>query len=376
MDVTIIATYRCDARCTMCHAWRHPTLPTEEIGVRTLDKVPSGLDNLNITGGEPTLRRDLHEIVDVLYPKAQTLEISSNGLHADRLESIVRRYQDIKIRFSLETAGPESDRIRGERDGFEKKVRGLRRLRDLGATDLGFAAVIQDESADGIVELYRFAKAEGFELATSALHNGFQFHKGDNRPHDRFRVARQIERLIEDMLRTFSVKDWFRAYLNLGLMAKTLGQGRLLPCTAASDFVFVDPWSDVYACNVRPDLLLGNLETGSWNDILEGGVAQVVREHVRACGQNCWMVASARAAMRHPRLRSLPRGAPLRWVVANRLRVALGMRIPFDRYVDYASAERDSSEPVPAGLPNPALEETPRVSSADRYAPSGPYVNR
>lgn len=375
MDVTIIATYRCDAHCTMCHAWQHPTLPAEEIGVRTLEKVPSGLDNVNITGGEPTLRRDLREIVDVLHPKARTLEISSNGLHTDRLESIVRRYPDIKIRFSLETAGPESDRIRGERDGFEKKVTGLRRLKELGATDLGFAAVIQDASADGIVELYRFAKAEGFELATSALHNGFQFHKGDNRPHDRLRVARQIERLIEDMLRTFSVKDWFRAYLNLGLMAKTLGQSRLLPCTAASDFVFVDPWSDVYACNVRPDLLLGNLETGSWDDILAGGVADPVRARVRVCSQNCWMVASARAAIRNPRLPSLPRGAPLRWVMANRLRVALGIPIPFDRYVDYAAAERDSSGPVPADSPDPGAEGMPRASQTDRYASSGPYLN-
>ena len=62
------------------------------------------------------------------------------------------------------------------------------------------------------------------------------------------------------MLKTGSVKNWFRAYLNLGLMEKVLGNDRLIPCTAASDFVFVDPWSDVYACNVRNDLLIGNLK--------------------------------------------------------------------------------------------------------------------
>ena len=300
MDVTVIATYRCDARCSMCHVWQHPTVPDAEIGLPTLEKIPPGLDNLNITGGEPTLRRDLREIVELLYPKARTLEISTNGLHADRLEPIVRRYPHIKIRFSLETADTRSDQIRGEQGGFEKKVKGLRRLRDLGGVDLGFAAVIQDASADGVVELYRFASAEGFELSTSALHNGFQFHKGDNRPFDRIRVARQIERLIEEMLRTFSVKTWFRAYLNLGLIAKTLGQARLLPCTAATDFVFVDPWSDVYACNVRPDLLMGNLGTGSWHDIVAGRDAGRVREAVLACGQNCWMVTTARAAIRNP----------------------------------------------------------------------------
>jgi MoaA/NifB/PqqE/SkfB family radical SAM enzyme len=376
MDVTVIATYRCDAHCTMCHVWKHPTLPGEEIDTRTCDKIPAGLDNLNITGGEPTLRRDLRELVDVLYPKARTLEISSNGLHADRLEPIVRKYPDIKIRFSLETADARSDRIRGERGGFEKKVRGLRRLRDLGATDLGFAAVIQDANADGIVELYRFATAEGFELATSALHNGYQFHKSGNRPYDRVGVARQIGRLIEELLRTFSVKDWFRAYLNLGLMAKTLGQGRLLPCTAASDFVFLDPWSDVYGCNVRPDLVMGNLKTGSWDDVLAGAAADRVRESVATCSHNCWMVTTARAAMRNRRLPALPKGAPLRWVVANRLRVAFGIPIPFERYVDYAAAGREEGAPSLVDAPEPSVKRSPLTSSPDRYAPFGPYFNR
>ena len=66
------------------------------------------------------------------------------------------------------------------------------------------------------------------------------------------------------------MKNWFRAYLNLGLIAKTLGHDRLIPCTAASDFVFIDPWSDVYACNVRPDLLMGNLGKQAWSEISRG----------------------------------------------------------------------------------------------------------
>lgn len=375
MDVTVIATYRCDARCSTCYAWKHPTLPQDEIDAGTLEKIPPGVGNLNITGGEPTLRRDLRDVVDVLYPKARTLEISSNGLHAGRLEPIVRKYPDVKIRFSLETASTRSDWIRGERDGFEKKVRGLRRLRDLGATDIGFAAVIQDENADDIVELFRFASAEGVELATSALHNGFQFHKSDNRPYDRIRVARQIERLIEEMLRTRSVKNWFRAYLNLGLMAKTLGQRRLMPCTAASGFVFIDPWADVYACNVRPDLLMGNLHTASWDDILAGAAAARARERVLACDQHCWMVTSARAAMRHPRLAALPRGGPLRWVIANRLRAAFGVPIPFDRYVNYAAVE-PSGAPIRAHFLNASVKRRLHAASADRYARFGPWLNR
>src|SRR5262245_48384140 len=185
MDLTVISTYRCDSRCSMCHIWQHPTLPKDEVTPEDLVKLPNGIDNLNITGGEPTLRNDLQELVSVLYPKAKTLEISSNGLHAERIEPIIRKYPNIKVRFSLEGMGDRNNTIRGEKDGFATKTAGLRRLREAGGTDLGFATVIQDDNLDQILPLYEMSRKEGFEFATSALHNAFQFHKSDNVPYNR-----------------------------------------------------------------------------------------------------------------------------------------------------------------------------------------------
>src|SRR5438874_11984902 len=145
MDLTVISTYRCNSRCSMCYIWQNPTVPSEEVTLETLTKVPEGIDNLNVSGGEPTLRKDLHEIMDVLYPKAKVLEISSNGLHAEHLEPIIKKYPNIKIRFSLEGFETTNNHIRGEDDGFDIQVKGLRRISELGGTDLGFATVIQDE---------------------------------------------------------------------------------------------------------------------------------------------------------------------------------------------------------------------------------------
>jgi MoaA/NifB/PqqE/SkfB family radical SAM enzyme len=360
----------------MCHIWQNPTLPQDEITLATIAKIPGGIDNLNITGGEPTLRRDLAEIVDVLHPKARTLEISSNGLHAERLEPIIRKYPNTKIRFSLEAASVKNDRIRGEKDGFARKVAGLRRLKELGATDIGFATVIQDDNADDIIELYRLARREGVELATSALHNAFQFHKSDNIPYDRVRVARSIEALITEMLRTWSVKNWFRAYLNLGLIAKTLGQDRLIPCTAATDFAFIDPWSDVYACNVRPDLLMGNLARTSWADVFRGDAAAAIRDKVGQCTQNCWMVTTARTAMRNPRVPALPKRQPALWVAMNKARAALGIRIPFDRYIDYSNVRCDSEKPQRVHFLDVRLKRKPHIASSQPYAAFGTYFNR
>jgi Fe-coproporphyrin III synthase len=336
VDLTVISTYRCNSRCQMCYIWQNPTNPREEISAKTLEKLPGGFDNLNVSGGEPTLRRDLADLIDVVYPKARITEISSNGLRPDRLLPIIKKYPNVKVRFSLEGDEATSDAIRGEKNGYATKLAGLRKLREAGGTDLGFAMVIQDENADQLVRVYEMARAEGVELATSTLHNAWQFYKNDNHFYDRTKVAREVEGLVTAMLRTNKPKNWFRAYLNLGLIEKILGHDRLIPCTAGSDFAFIDPWSDVWACNVRSDLPLGNLEKQTWNQIVESDRAKETIGKVKACAQNCWMVTTARTAMRSNLAPQLPKWGPMQWVLRNKLKVLLGGSVDFEAYINYA----------------------------------------
>jgi MoaA/NifB/PqqE/SkfB family radical SAM enzyme len=376
MDLSIITTYRCDSRCSMCNIWKNPTHPDAEIGIETLEKLPGGFDHLNITGGEPTLRKDLPEICRVLRPKTRTLEISTNGLHGDVLEAIVREFPDVKIRISVEGFEATNNMIRGEKNGFKKKVDAMDRLVAAGGTDLGFATTFQDENIEEVVDLYRFAEGKKVEFATSALHNAFQFHKNDNFIYDRVRVARKVEGLVTEMLRANSVKTWFRAYMNLGLIKKILGQDRLHPCTQGTDNVFIDPWGDVWACNVRNDLLLGNLREQEWDDIYNGEQAAHARELVRTCAQNCWMVSSAKTSIRNKHVAKLPKLAVLRWVLVNKLRVALGRPVPFDRYIDYSDVRNDQTlVRRRSHLTNPDKKALQPAESR-RYAQLDGYFNR
>ena len=376
MDVCVILTYRCNSKCSMCYVWQNPTKRREEISLDTLRKIPSGIDYLNLTGGEPTLRNDLMEIVDLLHPKAMTLEISSNGLHAERLEPIIKKYPCTKIRFSLEGCESTNNKIRGEKDGYRKKVEGMLRLKKIGGKDLGFSMVIQDDNAEEAVELFRFAKKHGFELATSTLHNGFQFHKSDNTPYDRMETARHIGELITEMLRGYDVKNLFRAYLNLGLMAKVLGNKRILKCSAATDFAFIDPWSDVYACNVRPDLKIGNLETQTWDDIWDSQTIKAVRREVSACTHNCWMVGSAKTAMRHPKYAKLPKAGPMLWVIYNKLRIMLGGRIKFEQYVNFEDVCTDKKITRRVSFLNETVKRTVQSKSDAHYEKFGEFINK
>jgi len=84
LEASIIVTYRCNARCRMCNIWKHPTKPDEEIKPETLEKLPR-LDFCNVTGGEPFLRDDILDIVDVIKKKSNRVVISTNGYLTDRI---------------------------------------------------------------------------------------------------------------------------------------------------------------------------------------------------------------------------------------------------------------------------------------------------
>ncbi|GAA5169774.1 radical SAM protein [Viridibacterium curvum] len=369
MDLTVISTFRCNSRCQMCYIWKNPTDPRQEVSIETLAKLPGGFDNLNVSGGEPTLRRDLAEIIDVVYPKARITEISSNGLHPEKILPIIKKYPNVKVRFSLEGDEITSDRIRGEEGGFQTKVAGLRMLQEAGGTDLGFAFVIQDENVDQLTRTYEFAKRQGFELATSTLHNAWQFYKNDNYFYDRLKVARDVEGIVTEMLKSGKVKNWFRAYLNLGLIEKILGHDRLIPCTAGRDFAFIDPWSDVWACNVRSDLPMGNLAKQSWEEIIGSKSTCDTLGKVDACKQNCWMVTTARTAMRSTIIPQAPKIGPMMWVLKNKLKVSMGGKINFDDYIDYSSVK-----PTPRVERISFLDNRPKVKlDKERHTPDERY---
>ena len=62
LNGTVIVTYRCNARCSMCSRYKKPSRPDEEISIETIKKLPK-MYFTNITGGEPFIRTDLKDIV-------------------------------------------------------------------------------------------------------------------------------------------------------------------------------------------------------------------------------------------------------------------------------------------------------------------------
>lgn len=313
LNGTVIVTYRCNARCTMCNRYKCPSKPEEELSIDTIKKLPPMYFS-NITGGEPFIRTDLKDVVRELYKKSDRIVISTNGFFTDRIIDLCNEFPNIGIRISIEGLEDTNNKIRGLQDGFNRGYTTLKKLVEMKHPDVGFGMTVQDANAKDLVALYKISNKMGMEFATASLHNSFYFVEARNIIHNRLMVAQNFENLINELLKANSPKKWFRAYFNHGLINYIYGQKRLLPCNMAFDTFFIDPYGDVMPCNGTKDKeVMGNLNEQRWDELWNSAQAENVRAKVRHCDRNCWMIGSVSPAM-HKYI-----WEPVIWVIHHKL---------------------------------------------------------
>ena len=334
-DVSIITTYRCNMKCKMCNIWRYPTEISKEIRPEELEILPQ-MKFVNITGGEPFVRRDLDEIVEVSFRKAPRVVISTSGYQVDDILALAEKFPKIGIRVSIEGLSTVNDYLRGRDSGFDRGLKTLLGLRRLGIKDIGFGITVSNNNSADMLELYELSKNLKMEFATAAYHNSYYFHKDDNVITNQNEVIGNFYELIDRLLEEKHPKSWFRAFFNLGLINYIQGNRRLLPCEAGTVNFFIEPYGEVYPCNGLEERYwkesFGNIrDVSRFEDLWYGPQADKVRGLVRTCPKNCWMVGTAAPVMkkyfRHP----------AKWVVQHKLQNWFGKKIargelpePFD----------------------------------------------
>ena len=327
-DVSIITTYRCQMACKMCNIWQNWTEPAKEITAKDLEILPD-LKFANITGGEPFIREDLEEIVEVMFRKSKRVVISTSGWHTEKILKLAAKYPNIGIRVSIEGLEQKNDDLRGIKGGFERGLKTLTELKGMGIKDIGFGITVSNHNSKDMLDLYELSRSLNMEFATAAFHNSYYFHKDDNFITNKKEVISNFKELINRLLKEKHPKSWFRAFFNLGLINYIQEGKRMLPCEAGSANFFIDPYGEVYPCNGLESKYwkesMGNIrETKSFEEIWSSDKAKKVRELVRTCPKNCWMVGTAAPVMKkyikHP----------AKWVIKNKIKSLLGKEICTD----------------------------------------------
>lgn len=321
-DMCIIVTYRCPMQCQMCNIWQNPTDQHQEITPMEMERLPK-VKFINITGGEPFVREDLEEIIEVAFRKSPRVVISTSGWFEERIIRLAEKFPKIGIRISIEGLSQKNDELRGRKGGFDKGLRTLLRLKEMGVKDIGFGITVSNSNSADMLSLYRLSRSLGMEFATAALHNSYYFHKTDNTITNQTEVCGNFSKLIEWQLKEKHPKSWFRAYFNWGLINYVKGQPRLLPCEAGLVNFFVDPYGDVYPCNGLESKYwkegMGNIRTmTSFEELWRSEQAGHIRSCVRNCQKNCWMVGTAAPVMKKYM------AIPMKWVINQKIQSLLG----------------------------------------------------
>jgi pyrroloquinoline quinone biosynthesis protein E len=174
---TLVAelTYKCPLRCVYCsnpldYARHADELDTETWRRIFRDAEELGVVQLNLTGGEPLLRRDLEALIE----EARRLDLYTNlitsgiGLTRDRLHRFrARGLDNVQLSIQDVTAGA-SDRIAGLRS-FDRKLEVARWVKSVGFP-LTLNVVLHRDNLDHVAEVIALAEelsADRLELANT-----------------------------------------------------------------------------------------------------------------------------------------------------------------------------------------------------------------
>jgi cyclic pyranopterin phosphate synthase len=172
-DLRISVTDRCNFRCSYCmpfdeYKWmeRQEVLTFEEIERLAGIFVGVGVEKIRLTGGEPLVRRNLHELVARLSQiKGLDLTLTTNGaLLAEQAEDL-RAAGLRRVNVSIDTLNANRFKELTKRGDLSKVLEGVFAAKKAGMSPIKInAVVIRGLNDDEILDLVTLARDNGFEM--------------------------------------------------------------------------------------------------------------------------------------------------------------------------------------------------------------------
>jgi MoaA/NifB/PqqE/SkfB family radical SAM enzyme len=304
VNITVSVSYRCNSRCKTCNVW---LLPNDDLTLVEWDRVFESLGEspywFTFSGGEPTLRKDLPEMVGSAYRHCRPgiINIPTNGIQhkviPGRIEEVLRAApkSEVVINLSLDGIGPKHDEIRGVRQNWAHAMKTYAALKDLkkrhAQLTLGVHTVISNFNVDSFPALCEYVQRElkpdsfiteiaeqRVELDTVGL--------GITPTVEKYTVA--IDALLESMrdrqlTGVAEVAQSFRRQY-YELVKRTLREHRqVIPCMAGVASAQIAPNGDVWTCCIRAQSM-GNLREHDYDfgSVWRTGKADELRRSVKA----------------------------------------------------------------------------------------------
>lgn len=170
LALIFFVTSRCNCRCRHCFYYiQQNDTSLDELSIEEIEKFAKALGSLlyiDITGGEPFLRKDLYHIVKIFHEKSapRKITITTNGFFtqetvdfcekASRLEKV-----HIELNISIDAMGRDHNSIRGVDGIFEKAISTFRTLKGLylgSSVRLGFIMTFMKDNMDTLEDTINY----------------------------------------------------------------------------------------------------------------------------------------------------------------------------------------------------------------------------
>ena len=140
MDLFLEVTSRCNARCEHCGSSCGEKIPKDEIEAEYLKKALKEIAEhynandifLNVTGGEPFIRKDLFEIMEYAVSLGFKWGVTSNGILIDKkMAKKIEKAQMCTISISIDGLEKTHEEFRKVPGAFKKIINGIKLLQEV-----------------------------------------------------------------------------------------------------------------------------------------------------------------------------------------------------------------------------------------------------
>jgi MoaA/NifB/PqqE/SkfB family radical SAM enzyme len=249
-------TMRCNARCSFCDYWKTDAAAKEH-EVRSFAEAARFFDPLMVTftGGEPTLRRDLEDLVSAVNRaiRLKHIAIITHGgmLTPERAKSLWNAGVS-QFNISLDFLDERHDKARGIPGLAAKILRTIPRMQELGIDNIRFNTVIKDVNIDQLMPLVHRAAELGVGIAFSCYTAG----KNGNESH--YVKREQLEQLDDTIEQLLAYKRARRGVIlssdhYLRQVPRYFRGDLTEPCLAGQRTIHVNPSGQVRRCPDFPN---------------------------------------------------------------------------------------------------------------------------
>lgn len=321
ITLTFSVTASCQSLCKTCQIGtlyrQNPKRAREDLTLEEIEKIFRSMGHIyffNISGGEPFLRKDLPQIIELAckYLRPGIVHIPTNALAPKRIQVLTVQILTVMkesapktpltIKPSIDGVGQKHDEIRGVKGNFKKLEETLTRLKQLEKNHptlhVELGTVVSNFNIDHLKEIEDYVHSLGVESYRNEIAEQREefFNVGDpiTPTGDQYEelmqsFKRKIRENINSKRRLAKITESFRL-VYYDIVSDILRENRqMIPCYAGISNVHLNYNGELWPCCVlgykKP---MGNLRHVDYNfqRIFHSEQANEVRRYIR--DGKCW----------------------------------------------------------------------------------------